>query len=114
MVRDWMRREGVTQYDLGKMAGISDATISRMLRGVSVPSWDTVNKLADVMGINEPTLKAALKASSPEREVKISQLIDLLDRLPERYFEMVFAQIRAAVQSLERSESVPASSQDTG
>lgn len=49
-LRYWRQRQALSQEDLGKLAGIPQATIARVeARGTARPS--TVRKLAEALGI---------------------------------------------------------------
>ena len=42
----------LTQEDLAEMSGISLATIKNIERGAGNPSWSTVEKICDVLGLS--------------------------------------------------------------
>lgn len=49
-VREMMEAQGMTPYALAKRAGIGHASMSRVLSGDGSPSWETVQRLAQVLG----------------------------------------------------------------
>ena len=42
---------GISQYDLAEMSGVSLATIKNIERGVGNPSFETVEKILSVLGM---------------------------------------------------------------
>ena len=42
----------LTQEDLAEMSGVSLATIKNIERGAGNPSWSTVEKICDVLGLS--------------------------------------------------------------
>lgn len=48
-VRAYMKREKINQTELAGRMGVDQSTVSRMMRGRTSPSVDTLDKLASVM-----------------------------------------------------------------
>lgn len=48
-VRAYMKREKINQTELAQRMGVDQSTVSRMMRGQTSPSVDTLDKLAAVM-----------------------------------------------------------------
>ena len=42
---------GISQNDLAEMSGVSIATIKNIERGAGNPSWSTVGKICEVLGL---------------------------------------------------------------
>lgn len=57
LIRDRRLRSGISQTSLARRAGTTQAAVSRIERGVTAPTWDTVRALLLAMGY-EPDLKA--------------------------------------------------------
>ena len=98
LLRDYMRREGLKQYQLAERAGIGESTLSRILAGKQIPETDTINRLADVLGLNWAALYEVLEGTTEERELQLKQVLHELRQLDALAFELVAAQIRAAAQ----------------
>jgi transcriptional regulator with XRE-family HTH domain len=52
---------GISQYQLAKLSGISKQTISRLELGETGPSWETVQALAAVLGVDCRAFQAERK-----------------------------------------------------
>jgi transcriptional regulator with XRE-family HTH domain len=52
-----LRREGLTAYALAQRSGVSKQALSKLLSGDSRPSWDTVVKLADALGVSTESFR---------------------------------------------------------
>lgn len=50
-IRNRRANLGISQQDLAELSGISLATIKNIERGAGNPSFATVNKILDVLGI---------------------------------------------------------------
>lgn len=46
------KERGLTWYRLGQMSGIDQAFLAKLAKGLKSPSWETVCKLADALGIS--------------------------------------------------------------
>lgn len=55
LLEAWLLEEGRKKTALAKRLGIGRSTVGRMLGG-KVPHWDTVEKLANLMGVEADTL----------------------------------------------------------
>jgi transcriptional regulator with XRE-family HTH domain len=57
VIRQHRERLGLSQRSLARRAGLTQAAISRIERGLSAPNWETVRALLLAMGY-EPDLRA--------------------------------------------------------
>ncbi len=51
-IKDRRKRLQLNQNDLAQMAGISLATIKDIERGAGNPSWNTIEKICEVLGLS--------------------------------------------------------------
>lgn len=51
VISDEMAKQGVTNYRLAQLTGLSQPTIASMLRGESSPSLDTLNKVCEALNL---------------------------------------------------------------
>lgn len=58
-IRQLRAKHGVTQEDLAHDAGITTGTLSLIERGQSNPTWGTVKRIADALGISMSDLAKA-------------------------------------------------------
>jgi len=63
-VRVWLRRRGRFAYDLARAAGISEATVSKMINGRLGVSSAVVQAFADELGV---TVDHLLTGTAPRR-----------------------------------------------
>lgn len=57
LIRERRRESGLSQLSLARRAGTTQAAVSRIERGLTTPTWDTVEALLLAMGY-EPALGA--------------------------------------------------------
>ena len=50
-LKEKRKKAGLSQYQLSKLAGISQATISHIERGMFIPTIDTAYRVAAVLGV---------------------------------------------------------------
>lgn len=50
-IRDRRKNLGITQPHLAELAGVSKNTLYKLENGQSNPSWEVVEKLIDVLGL---------------------------------------------------------------
>lgn len=51
-IKDRRKRLQLNQNDLAQMAGVSLATIKDIERGAGNPSWNTIEKICEVLGLS--------------------------------------------------------------
>ena len=67
-IRQLREKQGGTQEDIGREAGITGATLSLIERGHANPTWDTVRGIAAALGVSMAELaKLADKFSAAEK-----------------------------------------------
>ena len=52
IIKERRRQLKLNQQDLAEMAGISLATVKDIERGAGNPSWSTVEKICEVLGLS--------------------------------------------------------------
>ena len=52
IIKERRRQLKLNQLDLAEMAGISLATVKDVERGAGNPSWSTVEKICEVLGLS--------------------------------------------------------------
>jgi len=76
---------GLSQIELAEMAGVKQATISRIEKNVNNPSMAVAQAIADALGVNvvelfglpelEQTFLERFRAASPERQAALLTLL---------------------------------------
>jgi transcriptional regulator with XRE-family HTH domain len=77
-----LKEQGVSQYRLAQLSGITKQTLSRLVLGQQDPSWETVQRLAAALGVSceqftDPGLKeppAAPKQRPRGRPKKVAAM----------------------------------------
>lgn len=59
LIKELRERAGLTAKDLAKMAGLSPGYISLLERGLREPSAETLDRLAEVLGVSAVALYEA-------------------------------------------------------
>jgi transcriptional regulator with XRE-family HTH domain len=65
-VRRLRRERGETQEDLAHRAGLTVAAFARIERGNANPTWTTVRRIAEALGITLATLGEQVENPPPE------------------------------------------------
>jgi transcriptional regulator with XRE-family HTH domain len=108
-LRDLRRAKGLSQTELGKLAGLHYTHIGRYERGASRPSGDALKRLADVLGVTsdyllEGAADEAAKARFEDFELlqqfrEVAQLSDddkhVIKRLLDAFLTMKHVQALA-------------------
>jgi transcriptional regulator with XRE-family HTH domain len=69
LLREERERRGLSKYALSAKCGIAQQTISYMERGMRQPSFETILRIADGIGVNlEDILKKARSAADSRRK----------------------------------------------
>ena len=69
LLREERERRGLSKYALAAQCGIAQQTISYMERGLRHPSFETILRIADGMGVNlEDVLKQARSAANSKKK----------------------------------------------
>lgn len=56
LIRETRRTKGLTQKEIGEMLGISESTFNRYENGTANLSLETVEKVANILGVNPKIL----------------------------------------------------------
>ena len=89
------KNAGMTQQDAADRLGVSNKTISKWEKGLSVPDADMLSKLADVLEINvSELLGSEIKEETNKNEVseqlaKISEQLALKNRRHKRIWKVI-------------------------
>lgn len=87
-LQDIRKKKGLTQEELGEKAGISTVTVSRIERGVLVPSLVTLTSLCNALGTGSDSILASyIHAASPVRWSPLVQELENLDADKKRRAE---------------------------
>lgn len=79
-LQDIRKNKGITQEKLGEKAGISTVTVSRVERGVLVPSLATLISLCNALNVGADSILATyIHAVSPVRWSPLVQKLENLD-----------------------------------
>lgn len=69
LLREERERRGLSKYAVSAQCGITQQTISYMERGLRHPSFETIVRIADGIGVNlEDILKKARSAANAKRK----------------------------------------------
>jgi transcriptional regulator with XRE-family HTH domain len=69
LLREERERRGLSKYALSAQCGITQQTIGYMERGLRHPSFETILRIADGIGVNlEDILKQARSAANAKRK----------------------------------------------
>lgn len=95
-IKTFRKRRSLTQDQLGELVGRSADAVSQLERGVSLPSFETLERLADALAV---PLKDFFDFDEPEgsgrRTSLLATLLDLVRRLPDDDLEVVVRQVDA-------------------
>jgi len=91
-VRQARKARGFTQSQLAELCEISIDMVGRIERGSAAPSFETVEKLMEVLQTSAPVLFGGLPLvpdSTPERDHALNRVIKRIGTLSERDLEWV-------------------------
>jgi transcriptional regulator with XRE-family HTH domain len=102
-------RRGLTQEDLAELIDRSVDSISNMERGVSAPSYETLTRLAEKLGVpvealsgkDEPVTRGR-SAASPERVELQAELADLARTLDDTLLKIAVEQIQVLARYVKK------------
>lgn len=63
-IKEIAKEKNITLNELAERIGVTQPSISRMVNGVIMPSWDTLDRIADALGV-EPY---ELFSNAPRRD----------------------------------------------
>lgn len=79
------KRRGLTQETLAERVGRTTDAISQLERGLSLPSFETLERLAGVLEVPiRDFFDAEGRADSPRRDALMASLVDLARNLSEK------------------------------
>jgi transcriptional regulator with XRE-family HTH domain len=90
LIREYRRRAGISQASLARRAGTTQAAVSRIERGLTTPTWETVQALALGLGCDanlnltpltgrwDPVHMAQLRARPPSERLALAMSANLL------------------------------------
>lgn len=90
-LRHWRRHRKLTQNQLGELANLSHVQVSRLERGTSFFSADSLNALAQALGVQPEDIVAG-GAKIPPEVVEIQRMIE---SIPEADLPRALAVLRA-------------------
>jgi transcriptional regulator with XRE-family HTH domain len=67
-VRRLRRERGETQEDLAHRAGLTVAAFARIERGNANPTWTTVRRIAEALGLTLASLGEQIEGTAPPEE----------------------------------------------
>ena len=69
-IKDIAKEKGITLNDLAKSVGVTQPSISRMVNGVIMPSWITLEKIANALDVEV----YELFSDAPRKEIQPQKL----------------------------------------
>lgn len=100
------KQRGLTQEQLAELIDRSVDAISNMERGISLPTYETLGRLADKMGLPLAEFTASLDAApvaDPERVELESRLAEMARNLPIRDLRVAVDQVQVLAKHAARS-----------
>lgn len=92
-----MLKHGINQRELAKRSGLSEASISRYLKGQMIPRANAATKLANVLHVDPVYL---LNIEGMEIALEYKTTLDL-DKLSDRNKDLIMAYYKALLDSQE-------------
>lgn len=100
-LRTIRKQRGLTQEQLAELIDRSVDAISNMERGISLPTYETLGRLADKLGLPLAEFTASLDEASPadpERVELESRLAEMARGLPIRDLRVAVDQVQALLR----------------
>jgi len=95
-IRTIRKRRGLTQEELGERIGRSADAVSQIERGVNLPGFDTLERMAEVLAVPLAAFfQFDEESTSASRTVLISALMDLVRDLSDTDLEIAVSQVSA-------------------
>ena len=95
-----INRIGKTKAEIARLVGVKPSTISDWLAGRGFPRLETLNALADVLGVTQSELVEGVNFDKETISEEEQKVLDLFHQVPEEKRELVLSMIRAAVDNL--------------
>jgi transcriptional regulator with XRE-family HTH domain len=76
-----LQKRGMSSYEVSKLSGVSQATLSDWKNGKSTPRNKTLKKIADILGVSVAYLLGEEKEKNPDTKVSgvEERIIDLFN-----------------------------------
>ena len=100
-IAKYRKAAGLTQEQLGAKLHVAHETVSRMERGVSMPSVNTLHRIADALGVEVEDFFAP-EARDSEKARALDDLLTLLKRRRPHEIRMVNELASVALEQLDR------------
>ena len=100
-IAKYRKAAGLTQEQLAAKLQVAHETVSRMERGVSMPSVMTLHRIANALGVEVQEFFAA-EAGDSEKARALDNLLTLLKRRPGHEIRMVNELASVALEQLDR------------
>lgn len=100
-IAKYRKAAGLTQDQLAAKLQVAHETVSRMERGVSMPSVITLHKIADALGVEVQEF-FAVEGGSSDKERALDELLTLLKRRKVHEIRMVCEMARVAFGEMDR------------
>ena len=98
LVRHHRKRSGLTQSQLAEQVDLTSLTVGRIERGDAAPSFETLNRLADVLGVDvRDFFGLGPFAAKDGREDPLVRLIERVSPLDETKLEWIDGLVAAAL-----------------
>lgn len=72
-LEQYLKAKSITDSAFGAAAGLSQAQVSRIKRGVSMPSWASIGKIIKATGGDVTANDFAPKVEAPKRKRRAAQ-----------------------------------------
>ena len=70
LLREEREKRGISKYTLSAQCGLAQQTISYMERGLRQPSFETILRIADGIGVNLEDMLSQARAGVPKKSSK--------------------------------------------
>ena len=107
-LRAIMKDRGISQKWLAEHSGLTEATISRYMNHVNVPSADNVKKIADALGVRADDL---LGKSAAGEDQESTLLIKCFRRASSRDKDLIWAVLKEYMSPEEEAIFLPLASE---
>jgi transcriptional regulator with XRE-family HTH domain len=89
-----LQKRGMSSYEVSKLSGVSQATLSDWKNGKSTPRNKTLKKIADILGVSVAYLLGEEKEKTPDteasRDIENAKFNELLATLPAEEQQKVY------------------------
>jgi transcriptional regulator with XRE-family HTH domain len=99
------KRQGLTQFELASLIGVAFETISRLERGVSIPSLKTVETISNVLNVSLRELfdfKYTVKSMDSEMEKETRKLLAFLKSRTANEIKVGYRVLKGLFEEIEK------------